>query len=369
MIRQIGKNFILDTEHTTYGFRVLETGHLEHLYYGRRIRLDEDSLEAIGEKRMFPPGNTCIYHADHPELSLEDICLEMSVSGKGDIREPFLEIIRTDGSVTSDFLFEKAEIASGKGEFRTLPGSYGVETDVEHLCVTLKEPSYALALELHYFVYEACDVITRSAKLINQSQDTIRLTRIMSMQLDLAQSEYVFTTFHGAWAREMNRNDVTVSAGKYVNESCTGTSSSRANPFVMLSRKETTEDAGECYGFNLIYSGNHYEAVEAAYFDINERKLVNLAKAGKEAGVELFVVDDGWFGSRNDDTQSLGDWTENEKKLPGGLKRLGEKIRALGMDFGIWVEPEMVNVKSRLYEAHPDYAIQIPGRHACGKGF
>lgn len=93
MIRQIGKSFVLDTEHTTYGFRVLETGHLEHLYYGRKIRLDEASLEAIGEKRIFPPGNTCLYRADHPELSLEGICLEMSAHGKGDIREPFLEVV------------------------------------------------------------------------------------------------------------------------------------------------------------------------------------------------------------------------------------------------------------------------------------
>ena len=103
MIRQIGNSFILDTEHTTYGFRVLETGHLEHLYYGRKIRSDAASLEAIGEKRMFPPGNTCIYRADHPELSLEDLCLEMSAAGKGDIREPFLEMLHADGSVTSDF--------------------------------------------------------------------------------------------------------------------------------------------------------------------------------------------------------------------------------------------------------------------------
>lgn len=443
MIRQIGKSFVLDTEHTTYGFRVLETGHLEHLYYGRKIRLDEASLEAIGEKRMFPPGNTCIYRADHPELSLEDICLEMSAHGKGDIREPFLEIVHADGSSTSDFVFNQAEITAGKPEHRTLPGSYGAETEVEHLCVTLRDSDYSLELELHYYVYAACDVITRSARLINCSREPMRILRMMSIQLDLDESDYVFTTFHGAWVREMERHDVTVSAGKYVNESCTGTSSSRANPFVMLSRRETTEDTGECYGFNLIYSGNHYEAVEAdnygrtrfccgihprnfcftiapeeefeapeavmtyscegfgamsrrmhrfvrehivrgewkhktrpvlmnsweaAYFDINERKLLNLAKAGKEAGVELLVVDDGWFGSRNDDTQSLGDWTEDTKKLPGGLKRLGDKIKALGMDFGIWVEPEMVNVKSRLYEEHPDYAIQIPEKaHSEGR--
>ena len=92
---------------------------------------------------------------------------------------------------------------------------------------------------------------------------------------------------------------------------------------------------------------------EAAYFDINERKLLRLAKAAKEAGIELFVMDDGWFGNRNDDDRvPLGDWHADEKKLPGGL--LGDcadKIKALGLDFGIWVEPEMVDVSTAdLYE-------------------
>ncbi len=106
---------------------------------------------------------------------------------------------------------------------------------------------------------------------------------------------------------------------------------------------------------------------EASYFDINERKLLALAKAGKEAGIELFVMDDGWFGERNDDKHSLGDWDVNPKKLPGGLSGICEKVKALGLSFGIWVEPEMVNVDSRLYERHPDWTIEIPG-HAHSEG-
>ena len=101
---------------------------------------------------------------------------------------------------------------------------------------------------------------------------------------------------------------------------------------------------------------------EATYFDLSERKLFSLAKRAKEVGIELFVVDDGWFGDRTDDTKSLGDWTVNEKIFPGGLKGFCDKIRGLGMDFGIWVEPEMVNVNSNLYEMHPDWVIQIPER-------
>ncbi len=107
---------------------------------------------------------------------------------------------------------------------------------------------------------------------------------------------------------------------------------------------------------------------EAAYFDINESKLLKLAKSGKEVGVELFVMDDGWFGTRNDDKQSLGDWYVNKKKLPGGLKRLCDKVNSLGLDFGIWVEPEMVNVNSELYRAHPEWVMEIPGKpHSEGR--
>ncbi len=101
---------------------------------------------------------------------------------------------------------------------------------------------------------------------------------------------------------------------------------------------------------------------EAAYFDFDEDKLVSIAAAAAEAGARLFVMDDGWFGRRNDDTNSLGDWFANPQKLPGGLSRLGERIRALGMQFGIWMEPEMVSPDSDLYRAHPDWCLRIPGR-------
>ena len=444
MIQRYNQCFVLGTDNTTYCFRVMKTGHLEHLYYGRKITLtcDEDA-DALIEKHAFMPGNSNAYDQENTNFSLEDIRLEMSSYGKGDIREPFIEVIHQDGSFTSDFLFEKADIDKGKAEYRTLPSSYDEKQEVDHLCVTLRDHQYSLVLELHYYVYEDCDVITRSARLINESDDEIRLTRLMSLQLDLDTPEYIYTTFTGAWTREMRRNDIRVTSGKHVNASYTGTSSNYANPFVMLSKSDTSEDAGDCYGFNLIYSGNHYETVEvngygktrfvsginpqsfcfklapgedfeapeavmsyshqgyngmshhmhkfvrehivrgewknkirpvllnsweAFYFDFNEHKLLQLAKAGKEVGIELFVMDDGWFGTRDDDTQSLGDWEANPKKLPGGLDGLVSKVRELGLDFGIWVEPEMVNVKSKLHEAHPDWTLHIPEKpHSEGR--
>ena len=103
---------------------------------------------------------------------------------------------------------------------------------------------------------------------------------------------------------------------------------------------------------------------EATYFDFNEEKILNIAKKAKEAGVELFVLDDGWFGARNNDRAGLGDWFVNPAKFPGGLDELIGNVNALGMDFGLWVEPEMVNPDSDLYRAHPDWTYHFPHRHA-----
>ena len=101
---------------------------------------------------------------------------------------------------------------------------------------------------------------------------------------------------------------------------------------------------------------------EAAYFDIDEDRLVSIAACAAQAGVELFVMDDGWFGHRDDDTSSLGDWRPHPGKLPGGLKGIGERIRALGLQFGLWMEPEMVSPDSDLYRAHPEWSLHVPGR-------
>lgn len=103
---------------------------------------------------------------------------------------------------------------------------------------------------------------------------------------------------------------------------------------------------------------------EAAFMDFDDVKLVEIAKAAKNMGVDMLVMDDGWFGKRDDDNSGLGDWVVNEDKIKGGLHKLVERINGLGMKFGIWFEPEMVSEDSDLYRAHPEWAMQIPGRHA-----
>jgi len=436
--------FVLDTEHTTYAFRILPTGQPEQLYCGKRIPLpDEAALAALSQKRAFAPGNTVSYDAEHPELVLEDVALEFSALGKGDLREPFLELVNPDGSRTNDFLYESFTMDEAQPAQRPMPGSYAGDGKAEHLCVTYRDRNYGLALELHYYVWADCDCICRKSVLRNDTDRAVEIERLLSLQLDLPEAGLSVTSFRGAWAREMGKHTVNLPAGKLTVESRSGASSSRCNPFFMVHAADATETAGSCWGFNLVYSGSHYAAVEvsafgktrivsgiqplgfrwslepgerfetpeavmsfsaegfgglsrnmhffvrehivrgrwkhktrpvllnsweACYFNISESGLVSLAKAGRDIGIELFVMDDGWFGQRSDDTRSLGDWTPNPKKLPNGLDGLCRKIQALGMDFGIWVEPEMVSVDSELYRAHPDWAMAIPGKpHSEGR--
>jgi alpha-galactosidase len=108
-----------------------------------------------------------------------------------------------------------------------------------------------------------------------------------------------------------------------------------------------------------------YNSWEATEFDISCEQQTQLAKIASQIGVELFVMDDGWFGKRNNDRAGLGDWFVNKEKFPNGLDELIDNINALGMDFGLWVEPEMVNPDSDLFRAHPDWAYHYDTRTAC----
>lgn len=103
---------------------------------------------------------------------------------------------------------------------------------------------------------------------------------------------------------------------------------------------------------------------EAAYFDFDDEKILSIAKAAADMGVEMFVLDDGWFGKRNDDCSGLGDWTVNREKIKIGIGKMSEKIHEMGMKFGLWIEPEMISEDSELYRQHPDWCLREPGRPA-----
>jgi alpha-galactosidase len=428
-----GNVFRIDTINTTYIFRRTKFGHLEHIYYGTLLDSGE-SAEVMEQKRTIPIGSSVVYDKSDQLYSLDNMCLEWSDNGRGDYRQSPAELIMPDGCFVSDFVYASYNIAEGSIAMNTLPSSYDGD---QTLVITLKDTSCSVNLEMYYTVFEKVNVITRRAVLINESEKPLVIRRMMSMLIDMPDEKFCMLTLDGGWIKEAHLHKRPVEYGIIVNSSTTGNSSNRHNPGFMLADSQATQETGHVYGFNLVYSGNHFGAVEksgedilrvslginphcfqwnlaqgesfeapeavitfsqcgfngmshnmhefvnnhivrgnwkkrerpvlinnweADFFNFNESKLLQLARNAKKLGVELFVLDDGWFGDRNSDKAGLGDYSVNHKKLPHGMKSFADKIRLLGLDFGLWFEPEMVNPDSNLYRTHPEYAARHPDK-------
>ncbi|MBQ9780679.1 MAG: alpha-galactosidase [Clostridia bacterium] len=434
MIEINGRVFKLDTKDTSYILAITEKGHAEHIYYGQKLPgADADALRL---KNTIVLGSTVDYDKETPGYSLETLQQEYSGIGKGDFRHSPMELIMPDGSFVTDFVYQSHTVsdtpyASDCG----LPFAMGRG---QTLSIDLTDKKYPeITLRLNYTVFEECNVIARNTELINNSAGDVYIRKFMSFMFDILNADYTMLTLDGGWAKEAHIHERPVSYGILVNDSTTGGSSNRHNPAFMLKAKGADETHGEVYGFNLVYSGNHYSAVEksnhdtlrvmsgisphcflwklrggqrfitpqavmsyalggtntlsanmhdfvnthiirenfqnterpvvvnnweATFFNFNRRKLLALARKAKRLGVEMFVLDDGWFGQRSNDHAGLGDWVVNSKKLPGGIMSLSEKIHRMNMKFGLWFEPECVNEDSDLYRTHPDWAITVPGR-------
>ena len=415
MIRELEvdnlKYFALSNKNLSLLLRI-KSGQVELLHFG--ASLHEDDL-AVMELNPGPGwGTSTMYDG----VCLDTIPLAWSAGGMGDFRESPVEFLIDGVSTVPAFVFENAtKVPSGMSS--ALPGPKG---DCDTLKIILRS-KYAL-LNLYFELYDTA--LCRRCELINDSGKDMTVTKLMSSMLDLKGS-YTMKTFDGSWIAETHENDTAVTCSKVVNESVTGFSSNRHNPGFILYNGEDT------YGFNIIYSGNHYSSAQKSHqnltrvmqgmncdnfacqlkngekletpvavmtysdggfnglrhimhkfvnehivpqywqykerpvlyndwegcmFDFTESKLISLAKKAKNLGCELFVLDDGWFGERNSDTAGLGDYSVNRKKLPNGLEGLSGKINKLGMDFGLWFEPEAVNPDSDLYRAHPDWALE-----------
>ncbi|MCQ2462671.1 MAG: alpha-galactosidase [Clostridia bacterium] len=254
------KVFHLQTNKTSYIFRILPTGQSESLYYGRRIPVCED-YKFIFDKHDVGYSNTVIYSKDEPKLSLDHITLEYSAYGKGDYRLPAMDVVSENQSFTTDFKYSRHALYDEKPILHGLPSSYG---SLENLVVVFEDKTLGAELHLIYTDYEKCNVITRSARLINKSEKSMRIKSMMSMQLDLPMGDYTMLTFNGAWIREMHKHEHKLNAGTVSSGSINGTSSNRANPFFIIENGVCTETAGDCYGFNLVYSGNHIERAEVS---------------------------------------------------------------------------------------------------------
>ena len=419
MITEQNGVFHIQTEAYSYLFKIDTYGIPEHLHFGAPVKTEDAG--ALSCRPGLGWGSSVLLQAGDTASCLDALPLEWSGSGRGDYRESPVEL----AGKPTDFRFESFRIHEGGVSMECgLPQAHGA---LETLEIVLKQAD--AKLRLYYTAFSTA--LVRRTVLENAGEAPIRLNKLMSFSIDLP-GTYTMATFNGGWIAEMRREDTPVGMAKVVNESLTGSSSNRHNPGFLLFESDATEEAGRVYGFNLIYSGNHYAAAqqslqgltrvmqgvnpadfslelapgaqfetpeavlccsdegfnglskkmhafvndhivppywrnrprpvlynswEGCVFDFNQHRLLDLANRAKDLGCELFVLDDGWFGERSNDKAGLGDYTVNKKKLPDGLEGLSKRIRDKGMQFGLWFEPESVNVDSDLYRAHPDWAL------------
>lgn len=428
------KIFYMHTKNTSYiaGF---VSKYFVHAYWGKRVN-EIPSVEAAAP--YCPRGSfSACGDKNEPYISADTLPLEFPVYGNPDLRSPAFHAEYYDGSSVTELCYASHKIINGKPKLEGLPSAFAGENEAQTLEVCLHDEKTDIDVYLTYTVFEEKDAITRSVKVENNGKSVVNISKILSASVDFYSADFDMISLPGAWGRERRVQRTPLSRGAMIVDSKRGASSHQMNPFIALADKKTTENSGDIYGMNFVYSGNFTAGTEvdqygmarmfmglnpfdfnwrlesgetftapevvmvysnsgiggmsriyhnlyrnnlcrgkyaktprpvlinnweATYFDFNEEKIVNIAKKAKEIGVELMVLDDGWFGSRNNDKSSLGDWFVNETKLPNGISGLAEKIEALGMKFGLWFEPEMISPVSRLYEMHPDWCLHVPGR-------
>lgn len=426
--------FTLHTKHSTYQMQVDSLGYLLHLYYGAKNNSSMEYVLTYADRGF--SGNPYAAGADRT-YSLDALPQEFPTLGTGDYRNIALDIKNSRGIESTNLLYQKHEIRKGKYALPGLPAVWADEAEAQTLEIVLADENAGMEVHLLYGVLEEADVITRSAVIRNIGTETVTIEKAAAACLDFVSGNYDVIRFYGKHAFERNVERTVLGHGTIAFGSRRGTSSHQYNPAVLLTEQGTTEEAGNCYGMLMVYSGNFFceaerdqynqtrllmglndelfsyplaagdtftvpevilsysqnglsalsqqyhncirnhvcrskyvhmsrpvliNSWEAAYFDFTGETIVNLAKEAASLGIDMVVMDDGWFGKRDDDNSSLGDWYVNEKKLGGSLSELIRRVHEQGVKFGIWIEPEMVNEDSDLYRAHPDWAIQIPGR-------
>ena len=429
------KIFRLDTGKSTYLMGLSPEGFLGHIYYGDRLVLDADNYLL----RMEEPPYTPSVNKREKSAFLDFFPMEYPTGGIGDYRESCLNIRNAAGNMGCELHYAGHEIFKGKKGLAGLPASFATEDEAETLEITMKDEILNLEVVLSYTAFPEENVITRSVKVQNRSQENLRIEKILSVCLDMDNENFSMLSLHGTWARERHIQTGELHYGKQVISSARGESSHQEHPFMALVTNGTDQENGKVYAMHFVYSGNFLAETElcqfdnlrmtmgispeefswllepgetfqapevvmtysgnglgqmtrsyhdfyrnhlirskfkyekrpilinnweATYFDFNTDKLLAIARQAKECGIEMLVMDDGWFGKRNSDNCSLGDWKVNEEKITGGLKYLVDEVNKIGLQFGIWFEPEMISPDSDLYRTHPDWAIQIAGREA-----
>lgn len=426
--------FTLETKHSTYQMKVDAFGFLLHLYYGAKVSGNMDYLLTYYDRGFsgnpFDAGENRAY-------SMDVLPQEYPGIGTGDYRNCALEVENADGSECCDLRYTGHRIRKGKYALKGLPAVHAEEDEAETLEILLEDAVTKTQVKLLYGVLEEDDIITKSAEITNGGTGQIVVEKAASACLDFLTGEYDLLTFCGRHAMERNVQRDAVTCGTRSIGSRRGASSHQYNPAAILAARDTTEDAGSCYGMAFVYSGNflceaerdqfgqtrwtmglnsdsfryplapgetlvvpetilsyssegfgrlsrqyHHcirdhvcrgkysrqarpillNSWEAAYFNFTGETICRLAESAAELGIDMVVMDDGWFGKREDDTSGLGDWQVNEEKLGCTLGEMIRRINSLGVKFGLWIEPEMISEDSRLYREHPDWTLRIPGR-------
>jgi len=427
--------FHLRAADTSYVMKVLPSGTLAHLYWGRALR--GDGLVSL--LRHFDKSTQ-----QHPEqidfAGQLDLCpCEYPSFGATDFRPPAIEVRAHDGSSLVDLRYASHTITPGKPRLLGLPSTYVEDpAEADTLDICLYDKRLGLEVRLSHTIYRDHGAVTRSVSVTNRSQQTLQLERVLSFAVDLRHCGWDVISLSGSWARERAYHRQNLASGSFAIESTRGTSSHQQSPFLAFAHPEATEYTGEVFGLSFVYSGNFLaqaatdqfdttrllmginpfdfswtlepgasfqapEVVgvvshhglqgmsrtfhelyrsrlargtwrdrarpvlvnnwEATYFDFDAKKLLGIAQVATELGIELFVLDDGWFKNRNRDNSSLGDWVVDRNKLPEGLSPLAHQMNELGLAFGLWIEPEMISPDSDLYRAHPDYCLHVNEAH------
>lgn len=418
MIEIVNNVFHLSDGKFSYAFAVKE-GKLVHTYFGRALRMPRDRM------------TSGIFCGEKGECRGSDWELfEMSEQGRGDFRLPAV-VVRGAKSASTDFKVASYEILAGKPDL----GMPALRGRAETLVVHLFDDVADVSMDLFYTVYDGA--LARHAVIHNRGKEHISLCAADSLCVDFDGGDYDLLTLDGRWGSECNVTRNAVRSGIHTVSSTRGLTSHQHNPFVAVLEKTASEESGEAFGFNLIYSGNFairaesdekcqlrvcmgvnlleggitleagesfttpegvavysdgglggmsrtfhrlyrtrlidprfadrirpivVNSWESAYFDFDENKLLAFIDGAKGLGIDTVVLDDGWFGGRDSDDSSLGDWVVDRRKLPSGLDALIDRCKANGLKFGIWFEPEAISPDSDLYRAHPEYALSTCGR-------
>lgn len=432
---KLSGGFILSGKNYSYAMFVNRAGYLQHLYYGKKI--GERDLAFLIKTQ----GNSLSPNPEDINADMVTDCMpsECGFFGRGDFRSATVIAEREDGSVMSSFKYVKHAISGGVARIKGQPC---VRKTDNTLTITLKDDFSDIEIDLNYSVSDNSDVLIKNTEIRNTGKTCIKLKKAFSFCTNLPDidKQYSALRLAGSWASERRPVITPLAEGTLRIESTRGYSSHQMNPFMAILADGCTENSGECYGINLLYSGSFaitaevssnksvrvqggindylfsweldggesfitpqtalcYSAEgfgglsrayhdffrdyiidpkrvyerrpvvvnnwEATYFNFDNEKLFAIIDEAAKLGIDTFVLDDGWFGKRNDDKSGLGDWTVNDKKLKGGLKPIIDRCKKNGMKFGLWFEPEMISEDSDLYRAHPDWAIKKEGVEPC----